>query len=96
MEPSIFRDVKLSKPRLSSLSFKKIQHFFFVFRLIKIYMSFQMRSDMTFLHVRQSSLFFNMFVLLLDESKVLLDNVQKLHIQFLKFLPPPFFMALED
>jgi hypothetical protein len=26
---------------------------------------------------------------------VLLDNVQKVHNQFLKFLPPPFFMALE-
>jgi hypothetical protein len=47
----------------------------------------QMRSEMTFPHVGQSSLFFIMFVLL--------DNVQKLHTQFLKFLPPPFFMALE-
>jgi hypothetical protein len=46
-----------------------------------------MRSDMTFTHVGQSSLFFNMFVLL--------GNVQKLHTQVLKFLPPPFFMALE-
>jgi hypothetical protein len=26
---------------------------------------------------------------------VLLDNVQKLHTQFLKFSPLPFFMALE-
>jgi hypothetical protein len=32
-------------------------------------------------------LFFNMFVLL--------DNVQKLQTQFLKFSPPSFFMALE-
>jgi hypothetical protein len=42
---------------------------------------------MKFPHVGQSSLFFNMFVIL--------DNVQKLHTQFLKFLPPPLFMALE-
>jgi hypothetical protein len=25
---------------------------------------------------------------------VLIDNIQKLHIQFLKFVPPPFFVAL--
>jgi membrane associated rhomboid family serine protease len=42
---------------------------------------------MTFPHVRQLSLFFNMFVLLYIG--------QKLHTQFLKFLPPPFFMALQ-
>jgi hypothetical protein len=47
--------------------------------------AFHLRSDMTYPHVGQSSLFFNMFVLL----------GQKLHTQFLKFLPPPFFMALE-
>jgi hypothetical protein len=42
---------------------------------------------MTFPHVGQSFLFFNMFVLL--------RIGQKLHTQFLKFLPPPFFMGLE-
>jgi hypothetical protein len=41
---------------------------------------------MTFPDVGQSSLFFNMFVLL--------HIGQKLHTQFLKFLPP-FFMGLE-
>jgi hypothetical protein len=51
------------------------------------YDSIQMRSDMTFPHVGQSSLFLNMFVLF--------HNVQKLHTQFLKFLPPPFPLALE-
>jgi hypothetical protein len=49
--------------------------------------SFQMRSDMIFPHVGQSFLFFDMFELP--------DIVQKLHTQFLKFLPLPFFMALE-
>jgi hypothetical protein len=49
--------------------------------------AFHLRSDMTFPHVGQSSLFFNIFVLL--------DIGQKLHTQFLKFLPPPFFMGLE-
>jgi hypothetical protein len=49
--------------------------------------AFHLRSDMTFPHVGQSSLFFTMFVLLLIE--------QKMHTQFLKFLPPPFFMGLE-
>jgi hypothetical protein len=49
--------------------------------------SVQMRSDMTFPHIGQSSLFFNMFVLL--------DIVQTLHTQFLKFSPPPYFMAVE-
>jgi hypothetical protein len=43
--------------------------------------AFHLRSDMTFPHIGQSSLFFNMFVLL--------------QTQFLKFLPPPFIMALE-
>jgi hypothetical protein len=42
---------------------------------------------MTFPHIGQSSLFFNMFLLL--------DIVQKLHTQFLIFSPPPFFVALE-
>jgi hypothetical protein len=42
---------------------------------------------MTFPHVHQSSLFFNMFVLL--------HIGQKLHTQFLKFSLPPFFMALQ-
>jgi hypothetical protein len=42
---------------------------------------------MTFSHVDQSSLFFNMFVLV--------HIGQKLHTQFLKFSPPPFFMALQ-
>jgi hypothetical protein len=42
---------------------------------------------MTFPHVGQSSLFFIMFVLL--------DIGQKLHTQFLKFLPPAFCMGLE-
>jgi hypothetical protein len=50
--------------------------------------AFHLRSDMTFPHVvDQSSLFFNMFVLL--------HIRQKLHTQFLKFPPPPFFMALQ-
>jgi hypothetical protein len=52
-----------------------------------IYDAFHLRSDMTFPHVDQSSLFFNMFVPL---------NIgQKLHTQFLKFSPPPFFMTLQ-
>jgi hypothetical protein len=42
---------------------------------------------MIFPHVSQPSLFCNMFVLL--------DIVQKLHTQFLKFSPPLFFMALK-
>jgi hypothetical protein len=42
---------------------------------------------MTSPHVGQSSLFFNMFVLL--------HIGQKLHTQFLNFSPPPFFMALQ-
>jgi hypothetical protein len=42
---------------------------------------------MTFPHVGQSSLFFNMFVLL--------HIGQKLHTQFLKFSLPSFFMGLE-
>jgi hypothetical protein len=49
--------------------------------------AFHLRSDMTFPQVGQSSLFFNMFVVLYIG--------QKLHTQFLKFLPPPFFMGLE-
>jgi hypothetical protein len=49
--------------------------------------AFHLRSDMTFPHVDQSSLFFNMFILL--------HIGQKLHTQFLKFSPPPFFMALQ-
>jgi hypothetical protein len=51
--------------------------------------AFQLRSDMAFSHVGQSFLFFNMFVL------VLLHIWQKLHTQFLKFLPPAFLMGLE-
>jgi hypothetical protein len=46
--------------------------------------AFHLRSDMTFLHFGQSSLFFNMFV--------------PLHIgqgQFLKFSPHSFFMGLD-
>jgi hypothetical protein len=39
--------------------------------------AFHLRSDMSFPHVDQSSLFFNMFVLL--------HIGQKLHTQFLKF-----------
>jgi hypothetical protein len=42
---------------------------------------------MTFPHVDQSSLFFNMVVLL--------HIGQKLHTQFLKFSAPPLFMGLE-
>jgi hypothetical protein len=42
---------------------------------------------MTFPHVSQSSRFFNMFILLYIG--------QKLHTQFLKFLPPLFFMVLQ-
>jgi hypothetical protein len=42
---------------------------------------------MTFPHVDQSSLFFNMFFLL--------HIGQKLHTQFFKFSPPPPFMGLE-
>jgi hypothetical protein len=49
--------------------------------------AFHLRSDLIFPHVGQSSLFFNMFVLL--------DIGQKLHTQFLKFIPPPFFMGFE-
>jgi hypothetical protein len=45
--------------------------------------AFHLRSDMTFPHVDQSSLFFNMFFLL--------PIGQKLHTQFLKFSPPSFF-----
>jgi hypothetical protein len=55
--------------------------------LDKLLDSIQMRLDMTFPHVGQSSLFFNMFVLL--------DNVQKLHTQFLKFLPLLFLRLLK-
>jgi hypothetical protein len=49
--------------------------------------AFHLRSDMTFPHVGQSSLFFKTFVLLYIR--------EKLHAQFLKFSPPSFFMGLE-
>jgi hypothetical protein len=49
--------------------------------------AFHLRSDMTFPHVGQSYILFNMFVLL--------HIGQKLHTQFLKFPPPPLFMGLE-
>jgi hypothetical protein len=51
--------------------------------------AFHFRSDMTFPHVGQSSLFFNMFVLL--------HIGQKLHTQFSVFeiFTPFFFMGLE-
>jgi hypothetical protein len=57
------------------------------FDLTKCIRLIQMRSDMIFPHVGQSFLFFDMFELP--------DILQKLHTQFLKYLPLLFCMALE-